>query len=421
MRRELILIVLAGCLFFVAALTDAYNTEQYPANEDGDGADASASMGAASRVAETLVDRLGYAILINAGYADVSMPADEQQRAEGFNITPHLDNPELLCASPFFIASAATSPDATSKINSQFLLMSILAAEKYNRSAVMRWIEGAWARTVFSLTGELPDLSLGIAQIRPSTIRHALVQNAAAIPPSAGELLDYALDDCSNVFAASVHLQTLLQSVDVDMTQDQIVAAVARLYSGGDNATYVSAVSGAYQILNGGGELPVPNGQTGDGPVKDFDICVWFDLGMPGGKIAWEDYAAEAQPVIHRTLAMTTEIRVALVDRQPGPRSYLVRLDDQRRQWLGDTLQGLGAGRQAILFETTQNLDGGCFLNDTTAASARLRVALPAGFQPPAQAKPEPPVPDPSAAPLPSTAPLGGNNGPDQQPGGALP
>ncbi|HVJ34161.1 MAG TPA: hypothetical protein VND94_13680 [Terriglobia bacterium] len=393
MRRELALILLAGCLFFAAALTDAYDTERRPANED----EAGSSSSAAPPAVETRQERLGYAVLVNAGYVDVTMPADEQRTAGNFLITPQFDNPETLCAAPPLSAPDAATGDAAPpdaapagadrKVDAQFLLMSILAAEKYNRSAAMRWIEGIWARTVFEVTGEVPDLSLGIAQIRPSTIRHALAQNATAILPNADELLDYALDDCSNVFAASMHLQSLLRSVDDAMAADEIVATVARLYVGGDNAMYIGAVVGAYRILAGGGELPEDSGQAADLQAQDFDICVWFEPGTPDGEIAWDDYSDAAQPVIRSILAKTSEIRIVMIDRQPGPRSYLLRLDNQRRQWLGKTLAALGTNPRAILFEASQDIDLGCFGADAPAASARLRVALPAGFQAPAKAQ----------------------------------
>lgn len=52
-----------------------------------------------------------------------------------------------------------------------FLGIAVVAAEKFNRSKVHRFLEWHLAEIVQSVTGRLPDLSLGVAQVRPSTVR----------------------------------------------------------------------------------------------------------------------------------------------------------------------------------------------------------------------------------------------------------
>jgi hypothetical protein len=51
------------------------------------------------------------------------------------------------------------------------LAIAVVAAEKFNRSGLHRFLELHLADAVRAITGRLPDMSLGVAQVRPSTIR----------------------------------------------------------------------------------------------------------------------------------------------------------------------------------------------------------------------------------------------------------
>lgn len=51
------------------------------------------------------------------------------------------------------------------------LAIAAVAVEKFNRHALHRTLEWALARATLALTGRLPELSFGPAQIRPSTVR----------------------------------------------------------------------------------------------------------------------------------------------------------------------------------------------------------------------------------------------------------
>lgn len=383
MRSELIFLALAGSLFIAAAAVDAYNTEQHLSNEDTD---------AVTRDHESRENRLGYATLINAGYADVTMPAEGMQDGvSDFNVTPREANPELRCASRRLTAPAQLSADAAiGKVNGLYLLAALLAAEKYNRTAVTRKIEGLWARAVFKLTGSLPDLSLGLAQIRPSAIQAALAQAGDAVPLTDEELLDMALDDCSNVFAASLHLIALLGTVDGNLPRLEIVAAAARTYNGGDNPVYVDAVTGAYRLLDPDGPASAAPDAA---PPPSLDICATFEAGMPVGELALGGYTEPQQIAIGAAMLRSTAIRILLVDHQPGPASYLQRLADLRRQWLNTTFAKFGIPPEVMIYETTQDPISDCE-DLASAAFARLRITLPAGFQMPA---------DPANAPAPDT------------------
>jgi len=59
------------------------------------------------------------------------------------------------------------------------LAIAAVAVEKFHRNRFQRWLELAYATRVLKLRGHLADLSLGIAQIRPSTVRRL----APVLPP----------------------------------------------------------------------------------------------------------------------------------------------------------------------------------------------------------------------------------------------
>jgi hypothetical protein len=68
--------------------------------------------------------------------------------------------------------------------------IAVVAVEKFNRNDLQRRAEWLYANALLATSGRLPDLSLGPAQIRPSTIRRL-----AALPASPADLRKLAGDD----------------------------------------------------------------------------------------------------------------------------------------------------------------------------------------------------------------------------------
>lgn len=84
---------------------------------------------------------------------------------------------------------------------SRFVL-AILAVENYGRPSFQRWEKAVIAQGSLTLLGKLPDFSLGVGQVKPSTARLVLKSSASGnehqvVPDSA--LLKMLLDPCENI------------------------------------------------------------------------------------------------------------------------------------------------------------------------------------------------------------------------------
>ncbi|KQW44926.1 MULTISPECIES: hypothetical protein [unclassified Roseateles] len=94
------------------------------------------------------------------------------------------------------------------------LAMAVVAVEKFNRSWPQRRMEWWLAKTALALSGRIPDLSFGPAQIRPSTIAGMAAQAKALpavhaygqLPPA--KLLGQLMDECAALgMAANLLMQ----------------------------------------------------------------------------------------------------------------------------------------------------------------------------------------------------------------------
>jgi hypothetical protein len=240
--KELAFLLIGGALFLAATGFDGYNTEQQMNSED------SATV---ERDHLDLSERLGYAILTKAGYGTVELPPeDELKMAPVMHLVWHSDHPDFRCIDPA-VKGGTGNREA---IDPFLLLASIVAAEKYNRSAFVRNSEELIARSMLSLSGSVPDFSLGVSQIRPSIIRASVDQAVGDVGLSDREVLDLALSNCTNVVAADRYVRGLIATLDPATPKYQIVAEVSRRYVGaagdGENGEmYQTAVGGAYRLL----------------------------------------------------------------------------------------------------------------------------------------------------------------------------
>ncbi|WLI89722.1 hypothetical protein Q4S45_00980 [Massilia sp. R2A-15] len=156
-------------------------------------------------------DRVAINILIRSGY--VSIAQVDNYAVEGtpqrsiYHLTP--DRTALACAS--IAADAAGSDEAAQeksralRATAARLALAAVAVEKFHRSELHRRVEWAYARAFSALTGRLPDISLGPAQIRVSTVRRigATVGGSqktySVLHESDAELTKTLLDECRSL------------------------------------------------------------------------------------------------------------------------------------------------------------------------------------------------------------------------------
>jgi hypothetical protein len=323
--KELGFLLTGGVLFLAATGFDGYNTEQQMNSED------SATV---ERDHMSLSERLGYAILIRAGYATVELPPeDELKLAPSLRLAWHSDHPDFRCIDPM-VRMGTGNRD---QVDPFLLLASIVAAEKYNRSAFIRNSEELIARSILSLSGGVPDFSLGVSQIRPSIIRAGVDQAVGDVGLSDREVLDLALSDCTNVVAADRYVRGLIAAIDPATPKYDIVAQVARRYVGaagtGENGeTYQSAVGGAYRLLEIG-LYGYESGESDQIPPAGFLGCITFPVGEPTGRFT--DGILELLPDAET-------VTLGFADREPGPADYRTRMAQLRHDWMLQQMREAG-------------------------------------------------------------------------------
>ncbi len=125
--------------------------------------------------------RIAVNILLRSGYltsAALQTDAVTGRTVYSVELQPEIDT----CATPQLTEAeqeAAQAPARRGVLDlhqARTLAIAAVAVEKFNRTAAQRALEWGLARSALALTGRLPDLSLGPAQIRPSTFRR-LVAN----------------------------------------------------------------------------------------------------------------------------------------------------------------------------------------------------------------------------------------------------
>ncbi|RCW71758.1 hypothetical protein [Pseudorhodoferax soli] len=124
----------------------------------------------ADRVADTR-NLVAANILLRSGYltrASVQTDPATRRPLYALSLQPEVRG----CASvPQDAPAGAQAKPALPLDEAGGLAIAAVAVEKFNRHAVHRTLEWALARSVLALTGRLPELSLGPAQIRPAAVR----------------------------------------------------------------------------------------------------------------------------------------------------------------------------------------------------------------------------------------------------------
>ena len=239
------------------------------------------------------------------------------------------------------------------------------------RGARERALELRAAGTWLRVRGRLPDLSLGVAQLRPSTVRPALAAHMGGERLPDGELLALLADDCQNVRLAGLHVASLIGAAVAatpDAPGDTIVARVARAYAGATSPAvnglrHEDAVRGAYDLLvlyggfeptDGGAprsaEREAAGAEAPRAVPSERTVCVEFAMGEIApyaheglsARLLGQDGGEGAPPV--DSAARVAAERVTLVGgaSERAPPGYLARLTEARLRRITGHLQALG-------------------------------------------------------------------------------
>lgn len=150
--------------------------------------------------------RMAVNILLRSGYLNRAVAlSDAEDVAEPTSYGVEVDESIKSCA------LAGQAPGEESDLWS--LAVAVVSAEKFNRSGLHRSLEWHLADAMLIATGRLPDLSLGVAQIRPSTVRRYAPTSPAlrALAPKTDDvsLRDLLSDECRSLGSSFALLQAM--------------------------------------------------------------------------------------------------------------------------------------------------------------------------------------------------------------------
>ncbi len=216
-------------VFLTVCLLAPYNPDVYRAGD---------SQWTTLEGQQSLQSRLGYASLLVAGFvADTGSP---------YSVAPQ--KPPCEGIGPAIPAKISLGGEEALDVGN--LALALVAAEQYNRNGVRRFLERLYAVGIYSLTGGLPNISLGPAQIRPSAMRE--------IDPTATDaaVLDSLGSECGSLSVASRLVARYAQDAVAakKATLDEVLAAVAGRYVGirknaSVNQRYIGIVAAAYSLI----------------------------------------------------------------------------------------------------------------------------------------------------------------------------
>jgi len=204
-----------------------------------------------------LRQRVGTNILVSAGYLGEAYSVLDNEAyppSSYYALTP--DGKAVVCATPDVPLPEGLAPEHVAELG-----IAIVAVEKFNRNAIQRFGERAYAGLYRGVFGRLPDLSFGPAQIRLSLLRRIAAerpdwpQAAAWKPMSDDQLLDKLWQECDalKIVATIVVYQSgrLSQASNGGFVADADVAAA---YAGQRRRTaapidYASIVETMVQMM----------------------------------------------------------------------------------------------------------------------------------------------------------------------------
>ena len=383
--KEFALFAVLGVLFVVVALFEPYSTERPYSHE------------ASERVVRdhlSLSERLGYAILLRAGYAKVELVdladksisiSDQKPEQEVSFKLIQIAHPELQCLDefpPFVLPGVG-------QIDIRHLTIAIVAAEKYNRPPFQRQLEAWLAERLLPYQEQLSEFSFGLAQIRPAIARRLLQEELGQFELSDRDLLALLVNNCHNIRLAVQHVEALCHKFASANSIDEIIAQVALTYSGSVTATihglrYVDAVTGAYHLLG-----PQDTGETPESEPNPEKVtaCVPFGIGSVAAALdivslrdtlnSDQHKSGEGAQVTAEERAKVAEVHIYFWHNDPGPKAYTARLAAQRRNSLVSKLVEIGYTRERITItelSSPKHLERICEDSETSGSRAGIEV-----------------------------------------------
>jgi hypothetical protein len=275
----------------------------------------------------SLEEHLGYAALVGAGTGVAT--ADES----GIVRFRRTRENELDCTD-------GRLAEFDGKIDADSLFEAILAAENYNRSPATQFLENGYARAYLLLTGHVPDLSIGVSQIKLSIVRRQLEEAAPGLAVADSDVLDYALNDCSNQLAGSRYLLGLLKSNPKDSIE-KIIARSAEVYNGGGNPAYAQVVLNAYSLL--GGAIFSTESADNENPAQmHATTCIRFSAGSSLPADSQSDIDEQIKAMKADSFNKGRAIHIILSEWEPGPDLYHRHLSELRVKWINGALNRFG-------------------------------------------------------------------------------
>ena len=298
----------------------------------------------------TLAERLGHAVVLRARYGEMTVPSYDPEFEAPVGSGDMLGRLSMSESHPDYRCSAP-SVDLRG-VHLQHLTLAIVAVERYNRGPSRRAFEERLAHAWYRLTGRLPAMSLGIAQIQPDAARPVVTEQLRGMVPPEGELLALLRDRCHNVRIARQLVRSLVDSAASNEPMD-IVYEVAERYGGsgrvdGSNFWYFEAVRGAYELLAGhlidsggkGGFFEDPLAfEEEAGPSPRRLECIYFEAGSENA-YPWSDRVSYSRGPDSATVYIHAS--------QDGPPRYAARLDTLRIAQVTAELRSLGYDQRRI-------------------------------------------------------------------------
>jgi hypothetical protein len=275
----------AAALFLAVAAFEPFNNEQNFSAEDP------------SQVVPGHLDlgqRLGYAILVGGGIATVNMEKAPSDAETGLPQTQPVrdwtSSSNLTISQSFLDCAGNVATSANEPIDIKALTASIVAAETFNRGELHRRLEFLIGHAVSSLTGEVPDLSYGLPQIRLSLARDALRAQGFSDSLSATDVLNILESNCTAISISTHLIIQILDNIEKREPKqniDEMITKVALSYNGADTLTnssflYSEAVKGAYHLLTHDTSLEAAE-DTAEPEQGLIRFCVYFDRAMRAG------------------------------------------------------------------------------------------------------------------------------------------
>lgn len=208
-------------------------------------------------------ERAAADILLRSGFIDMASVSrkggDERTVSYSMHISEAVErctlipHPEATGDPPEISTSPLTRAETQDYETARRLAVAVVAVEKKYRTAPQRWLELRVAQLGLTLFGRLPDFSLGLAQLRPSTVR-ALPKGSPGEPNDEVRRDDRAMlaalsNDCHALGFAAAVLCSYLRGPEAGEE-----AASARYVGRSDRAKaavidYVPIVKAASEIL----------------------------------------------------------------------------------------------------------------------------------------------------------------------------